>query len=81
MARIRSTTRLTNEGEDTEAIETVLISEVMKCAGLNVQEGEEVILEKDDAIAEAASDDEEDDDILSPSNASHIEFGKSTIKT
>jgi hypothetical protein len=80
MARIRSTARLTNEGEDTEATETTPISEVMKCSGLVVQEGEEVIPEKDDAIAEAASDDEEDDHILSPSKPSHIEFGKSNVK-
>jgi hypothetical protein len=81
MARIRSTTRLTNKGEDTEAIEIAPISEVMKRSRLNVQEGEEVVPEKDDVIVEAASDDEEDDDIVSPSKPSHIEFGKSTIKT
>ena len=67
MARIRSTARLTNEGEDTEATETTLISEVMKRFRFVVQEGEEVILDKDDAIAEAASDDEDNDGILSPS--------------
>jgi hypothetical protein len=80
MARIRSTARLANEGEDTKATEMAPISEVMKRSGLVVQEGEEVIPEKDDAITEAASDDEEDDGILSPSKPSHIEFGKSTIK-
>jgi hypothetical protein len=80
MARIRSTARLTNECENTESTETTPISEVMKCSELVVQEGEEVILEKDDAITEAASDDEEDDSIFSPSKPSHIEFGKSTIK-
>jgi hypothetical protein len=80
MARIRSTARLTNKGEDTEAAETAPISEVMKWSGLVVQEGEEVIPEKDDAIAEAASDDDEDDGILSPSKPSHIEFGKYTLK-
>jgi hypothetical protein len=80
MARIRSTGRLTNEGEDTEATKTTPVLEVMKHSGLVVQEGEEVIPEKDDAIAETASDDEEDDGILSPSKPSHIEFGKSTVK-
>jgi hypothetical protein len=44
------------------------ILEVMRCSGLVVQEGEEVILEKDDAIVEATSDDDEDDGILSPTN-------------
>jgi hypothetical protein len=87
MARISSTARLTNEGEEAKAIETTPISEVIRCSGLVVQEGEGAILEKDDVIAEvehtiakAASDDEEDDGILSPSKPSHIEFGKSTVK-
>jgi hypothetical protein len=80
MARIRSTARLANEGEDTKATEMAPISEVMKRFGLVVQEGEEVILEKDDTITEAASDDEEEDGILSQSKPNHIEFGKSTIK-
>jgi hypothetical protein len=80
IARIRSTARLTYEGENTEATEMAPNSEVMKCSGMVVQEGEEVNLEKDDVIAEAGSDDEEDDGILSPSKPSHIEFGKSTIK-
>jgi hypothetical protein len=47
---------------------------------LVIQEEEEVILEKNDAIAEATSDDEEDDGILSPSKPSHIEFVKSIVK-
>jgi hypothetical protein len=80
MVRIKSTATLTYEGENTEATETAPISEVMKRSGLVIQEGEEVIPEKDDAIAEAGSDDEQDDGILSPSKPSHIEFGKSTIK-
>jgi hypothetical protein len=87
MARIRSTARLTNEGEEIKATETAPILEVMRCLGLVVQEGEGSIPEKDDIIAEAehtiveaASDDEEDDGILSTSKPSHIEFGKSTIK-
>jgi hypothetical protein len=87
MARIRSTARLTNKGEETEATETTPISEVMRRSGLVVQEGEGSILEKDDviakaehAIAEDASDDKKDDGILSPSKPSHVEFGKSTVK-
>jgi hypothetical protein len=80
MAGIRSTARLIDEGENIEATETAPISEVMKCFGLVVQEGEEVILKNDDAIAEASSDDVEDDGILSPSKPSFIEFGKSTVK-
>jgi hypothetical protein len=80
MARIRSTARLADEGENTEATEIAPISEVMKRFRIVVQEGEEVIPKKVDAIVEAGSDDEEDDGILSPSKPSHIEFGKSTVK-
>jgi hypothetical protein len=87
MARIRSIAWLTNKGEETEATETAPISEVTRHSGMVVQEGGESIPEKGDGIveaehtvAEAASDDEEDDGILSLSNPSHIEFGKSTVK-
>jgi hypothetical protein len=86
MARIRSTARLTNEGEETEATKTAPISEVMRRSGLVVQEGEASFekntrnVEAENIIAEAGSDDEEDDGILSPSKPSHIEFGRSTVK-
>jgi hypothetical protein len=87
MARIRSTARLTNEGGETETTETAPISEVMKCFGLVVQEGEGSFPERDsvsveakNVAAEAGSDDGEDDGILSPSKHSHVEFGKSTVK-
>jgi hypothetical protein len=87
MARMRSTARLTNEGEETEATETAPILEVMRRSRLVIQEGEGAIPEKNDVIAkvehtivEVVSDDEEDDGILSPSKPSHIEFGKSTVK-
>jgi hypothetical protein len=39
MARVRSTARVTREGEETEATETAPISEVMKQLGLVVIEG------------------------------------------
>jgi hypothetical protein len=39
MARVRSTTRVTREGEETKVAETVPISEVMKQSGLVVTEG------------------------------------------
>jgi hypothetical protein len=39
MARVRSTTRVTREGEETEATETAPISEVMRQSGLVVMEG------------------------------------------
>jgi hypothetical protein len=39
MARVRSTERVTREGEETEATETTPISEVMRQLGLVVTEG------------------------------------------
>jgi hypothetical protein len=39
MARVRSTARVTRDGEEAIAIETALISEVMKQSGLVVIEG------------------------------------------
>jgi hypothetical protein len=39
MARVRLTARVTREGEETEATETALISEVMRQSGLVVTEG------------------------------------------
>jgi hypothetical protein len=76
VARIKSFTRLTNEGGEIETSETAPISEVMRRSGLVIQEGEGSFLEKDsvnteaeNVDAEAGSDDEEDDGILSPSNS------------
>jgi hypothetical protein len=39
MARVRSTARVTCDGEETEATETAPISEVMRQSGLVVTEG------------------------------------------
>jgi hypothetical protein len=39
MARVRSTARVTHDGEEAEAIETAPISEVMRQSGLFVTEG------------------------------------------
>jgi hypothetical protein len=39
MARVCSTARVTRDGEETEAAETALISEVMRRSGLVVTEG------------------------------------------
>jgi nucleotide-binding universal stress UspA family protein len=38
MARVRSTSRVSREGDETEAAETVLISELMERSGLVVTE-------------------------------------------
>jgi hypothetical protein len=39
MARVRSTTRVTHDGEETEAAKTAPISEVMRRSGLVMMEG------------------------------------------
>jgi hypothetical protein len=85
MARVRSTARVSHEGEETEAVETAPISEVMKRSGLVVAEevadegasnaeAEQVVVE-----GENADESEEDYSILVPTNPSHHEFEKSAI--
>jgi hypothetical protein len=85
MARVRSTARVTRDGEEAEAIETALISEVMKQSGMVVTEvaadegapaaeAEQADIEEDDADKE-----EEDYSTLMPSKPSHLDFGKSTV--
>jgi hypothetical protein len=86
MTRVRSTSRVSREGDETEVTETVPISEMMRRSGLVVQEG--AIAEgtsntkAEHAAAEVESDNEseEDDSILCPTKPSHVEFGKSTVK-
>jgi hypothetical protein len=79
MARVRSTTRVSREGDETEVTETTPISEVMRRSGLVVPE--EATAETEQTVAEDGSDSEseEDNNILSPTKSSHIEFGRSTI--
>jgi hypothetical protein len=76
MARVRSTSRVTRDGEESEGAEIAPISEVMKRSGLVVSE--------DAPAAEAEQDDaeeveSEDDYSAVPTKPSHLEFGKSTI--
>jgi hypothetical protein len=70
MARVRSTARVTREGEETEATEIAPISEVMRQSGLVVTEG---ILDEGTSATEAeqvdieeenADEEEEDFSIL-----------------
>jgi hypothetical protein len=86
MARVRSTTRVTREGEVTEATETAPISGVMRQSGLVVKEGtidegtsgakaEQADIEEE----ENADEEEEDYSILIPSKPSHLDFEKSTV--
>jgi hypothetical protein len=84
MARVRSTTRVSREGDDAEMTETTPISEMMRRSGLVVPEeaiAEGETTEAEETVVEDGSDDEieEDNSILSPSKRSHIEFGKSTV--
>jgi hypothetical protein len=85
MTRVRSTARVSREGDKAEANETVPISEVMKRSGLVVpgevtDEGTsnaEIV----QTLVEGESDNEseEDNNILNPTKPSHLEFGKSTV--
>jgi hypothetical protein len=83
MAQVRSTARVSREGDESDVTETTPISKMMRRSGLVVSE--EAIVEGETAEAEQAivdrSDDEtkEDYSILSPWKPSHIEFGKSTV--
>jgi hypothetical protein len=83
MARLRSTARVEREGDETEATETVPISEAMRRSGLVIAEdtlGAEGIpaIETEHAAAEK-TDSEDDYSIAVPSKPSHLDFGKSTI--
>ena len=85
MARVRSTARVSCEGDEAEAAEIAPISEVMKQLGLIVPG--EVTNEgasNADAIqtmveGESDNESEEDNNILNPAKPCHIEFVKSTV--
>jgi hypothetical protein len=84
MARVRSTARVSHEGDEAEVTETTQISEVMRRSCLLLPEetvAEGGTAEAEQAVVEDRSDDEieEDNSILSPSKPSHIEFEKSTV--
>jgi hypothetical protein len=84
MVRVRSTARVSQEGDEAEATETTPISEVMRRSGLVVPEeavAEDTSTAKaEHIVAEGGSENEgEDNTILSPMKPSHIEFGKSTV--
>ena len=85
MARVRSTARVSREGEETEVTETSPISEVMGRSGLVVTEGAidkgTPDAEVEQAIVEEENVDEvkEDYNILIPTKPSHLDFEKSTV--
>jgi hypothetical protein len=85
MARVRSTVRVTRDGEEAEATETAPISEVMRQSRLVVTEGatdegapaaeaEQTDIEEDDVDEE-----EEDYNTLMPAKPNHLDFEKSTV--
>jgi hypothetical protein len=84
MARVRSTARVTRDGEEAKATETAPISEVMRQSGLVVTEG---AIDEDAHIAEAEeanieeenANEEEDYNTLIPAKPNHLDFEKSTI--
>ena len=79
MARVRSTARVTRDGEEAETAETAPISEVMKRSGLEVPVD---VFDEGAAEAEqvgAEEDESEDDYSVVPSKPSHLEFGRSTV--
>jgi hypothetical protein len=81
MARVRSTARVTHDGEEAETAETTPISEVMKRSGVVVSED---VSDEGAPAAEAeqvgAEEDESEDDYsVVPSKPSHLEFGRSTV--
>jgi hypothetical protein len=76
MARVRSTARVTRDGEEAEAAETAPISKVMEQSGLVVSEDAPAAEAKQ---ADAEEVESEDDYSAVPSKPRHLEFGRSTI--
>jgi hypothetical protein len=85
MARVRSTARVTRDGEEAETTETPLISEVMKQSGMVVievaaEEGAPATEADYADIEEDVADEEEENyNTLMPAKPSHLDFGKSTV--
>jgi hypothetical protein len=81
MARVRSTARVTRDGEEAEAAETAPISEVMKRSGLVVPEdvSDEGVPAAEAEQVGVEEGESEDDFSVVPSKHSHLEFGRSTV--
>jgi hypothetical protein len=77
MARVRSTARVDREGDETEVVETVPISEAMKRSGLVTPEDVPAVEAEQAGIEE--TDSEDDYSSAVPSKPSHLDFEKSTI--
>jgi hypothetical protein len=80
MARVRSTSRVTREGEEAKATKTAPISEVMRQSGLVVTKeaidegGPTAEAEKADIEEENVDEEEEHYNTLIPSKPSHLDF-------
>jgi hypothetical protein len=85
MARVRSSARVTHDGEEVEATETAPISEVMKQSGLVVTEGatdegaSAAEAEYADIEEDIVDEEKEDYNTLMPAKPSHLDFGKSIV--
>jgi hypothetical protein len=77
MARVRSTARVDREGDETEATETVPISEAMKQSGMVTSEDIPAAEAEQAEVEETGSEDDYSSAV--PSKPSHLNFGKSTI--
>jgi hypothetical protein len=77
MARVRSTARVDREGDETEATETVPISEAMRRSGLATSEDAPAAGAEQADVEEIGYED--DYNCGMPSKPSHLDFGKSTI--
>jgi hypothetical protein len=77
MARVRSIARVDREGDETEAVETVPISEAMKRSGLATSE--DIPVAGAEQVDVEETDSEDDYSSAVPSKPSHLDFGKSTV--
>jgi hypothetical protein len=81
MTRVRSTAIVCREGDETEAVETAPILEVMKRSGqVEADEGASNA-EAEQTVVEGENVDESEEDysILIPTKPSHLDFEKSTV--
>jgi hypothetical protein len=85
MARVRSTARITRNGEEAETAETAPISEVMRQSGLVATEGASdegapaAEAEQADIEESDAGEEEIDYNTIMPSKPSHLDFRKSNV--
>ena len=85
MDRVRSTARVSREGDEAEVTEMAPISEMMRQSGLVVPEKpvaeSTLTVEAEQITVGEGSDNEDEEDytILSPAKPSHLEFGRSTV--